>query len=884
MKLTEKLSDALSWIPNPFKAAAERGRPVKPMDWAETPEPRRTQGYTTIYNSDMFLKIPPFPISYARMYEIAMLDPCTRACIYNLNLFSYMDGFQWVPKWTSKCPKCKTEYTGETPLDRCPECDPDPDDLFTLLGQIATSDESQEKLQANILETASPKTKMEYPNPKEYEKVDDFFKCCNNAGQSLENVMRSITIDWNTCDDAYVVMRKKYIIAPYKKLPATKKYPRGEIVSSRIIEILRGAPYLIRKVIDQNNRVGGRWYKCLLCEQLRGVSTIIENENWGADRFSVEGSTMVKVERKTNGPGWKPPKCPKCGAKTHDIIYFEMLTEAGNIQKYFIEGEILHRQKWSPSTAYGQPPVLTLLIIQEGLVYQNLYIRDWFGERKVPTGVLSVVTANLRSFMDFWKSELIKRKEDKQHIPIIPTEPEGTGFGGVGGVKWVPLFQTLAEMQYTDSRNEMRQRVEAMYGISADIKTGAGEKRELSEKERKVITNEQRLINLTLKEITKQFNIKDWCHEAVPSEEVGLLRKLMRDKEEIQNMQMVKNMGFEVDRDANDKWRFWKPVIDKEQEAQLQQLIQAKFQLEAQMKQQKEQEAMQSYNAGVGDPKTQPEKGKQDPYNRGVTKTQHIEKGDNCLLCEQLEVQDWEFIMKCYQTGIDIYSYEPDGNYDVAKSVVKRGGKYCVVHGSPQKEGSKTDKPKGTAIKCYDDPKKAHAMHYAIRMSKKRRGELKKEQPPDAWMERCMASVSGKADEPGALCNWVWNNWRGRAVSKAFGEGRIGKATSEAEPTQMRTQGRIKTDIDQKPKSGSTYTPGAAEGSICPECGQRFENKQALGGHMQTAHKGGQTPGDPAMEAPDMEAQLDKINALITALLTSIAASHRPTNTIQTRY
>jgi hypothetical protein len=53
---------------------------------------------------------------------------------------------------------------------------------------------------------------------------------------------------------------------------------------------------------------------------------------------------------------------------------------------------------------------------------------------------------------------------------------------------------------------------------------------------------------------------------------------------------------------------------------------------------------------------------------------------------------------------------------------------------------------------------------------------------------------------------------------------------------------------------------------------------------MQTAHKGSQTPGEPAMEAQDLEAQLDKINALITALLTSIAASHRPTNTIQSRY
>jgi len=57
--------------------------------------------------------------------------------------------------------------------------------------------------------------------------------------------------------------------------------------------------------------------------------------------------------------------------------------------------------------------------------------------------------------------------------------------------------------------------------------------------------------------------------------------------------------------------------------------------------------------------------------------------------------------------------------------VVKRGNAYCVVHGHPQKPGSKTDKPKGTAIKCYsftpgneqsenEARRKAFKMHRAI--------------------------------------------------------------------------------------------------------------------------------------------------------------------------
>lgn len=61
---------------------------------------------------------------------------------------------------------------------------------------------------------------------------------------------------------------------------------------------------------------------------------------------------------------------------------------------------------------------------------------------------------------------------------------------------------------------------------------------------------------------------------------------------------------------------------------------------------------------------------------------------------------------------------------------VKKSGKcYSVTHGSPQKPGSKRDKPEGTVIKKYcpgkegvkseeEARKKAYAMHTAIVKSK----------------------------------------------------------------------------------------------------------------------------------------------------------------------
>lgn len=60
---------------------------------------------------------------------------------------------------------------------------------------------------------------------------------------------------------------------------------------------------------------------------------------------------------------------------------------------------------------------------------------------------------------------------------------------------------------------------------------------------------------------------------------------------------------------------------------------------------------------------------------------------------------------------------------EVEYGVENRGGEkpYCVVHGSPQKAGSKTDKPKGSIIKCYKDKADADRHHKAIIISQAKR-------------------------------------------------------------------------------------------------------------------------------------------------------------------
>lgn len=56
--------------------------------------------------------------------------------------------------------------------------------------------------------------------------------------------------------------------------------------------------------------------------------------------------------------------------------------------------------------------------------------------------------------------------------------------------------------------------------------------------------------------------------------------------------------------------------------------------------------------------------------------------------------------------------------------IEKRNGKYCVVHGHPKKPGSKTDKPEGSVIKCFDTLAEAEKMHKAIIISQQKQKEF----------------------------------------------------------------------------------------------------------------------------------------------------------------
>lgn len=93
------------------------------------------------------------------------------------------------------------------------------------------------------------------------------------------------------------------------------------------------------------------------------------------------------------------------------------------------------------------------------------------------------------------------------------------------------------------------------------------------------------------------------------------------------------------------------------------------------------------------------------------------------------------------------------------ETVVKRGDKWCVIHCHGAEAGK--------AIKCFSTKAQADAMHRAIQANKETISATEDSRPPKAWWDKCIASVSGKADDPDALCNWIWH-YQKENVTEAY--------------------------------------------------------------------------------------------------------------------
>ena len=307
----------------------------------------------------------------------------------------------------------------------------------------------------------------------------------NSMEQSFLHILYEIENDLNIVDDAYLILVKEYYLDN-----------NGEIRMHRIKEIYRGDPVTMAIYSDE---VGERGTK--------GFTSLNDRNFLAEDQHECH---------------------PETNESLHPVHY---VNRAKGEEQYFIEGEVLHFSKYSPSRLYGQSPVLTLFSHITTLLAMEQYVNTSYTKSRMPRGLLAVQTRNMESMRTFWRSVKEKMEEDKHFIPIMGIEADN----GKGSVEWIKFMDSLKEMDYVAVKEDLRDRIAAFYGVSkifmADNSASGGLNNEGMQI---LVTNRavemaQNVYNLyVFPWLAEEFGITDWKLVLPPSEEedeIAVMRK-----------------------------------------------------------------------------------------------------------------------------------------------------------------------------------------------------------------------------------------------------------------------------------------------------------------------------------------------------------------------
>ena len=369
-------------------------------------------------------------------------------------------------------------------------------------------------------------TELRVPDPKQLEYIEKFLdRYVNKSEQLFIDVLRELEDDLNTMDDAYIVMVKEYFLDG-----------NGKIRMHRVKELYRGDPVTMYIYADEN---GVRGTKGFTCVNHRDIITTEPHET-----------------------------CEVCGSNLFPIHY---VNRVGGEDQYFLEGEVLHFSKYSPSRLYGLSPILTLYNHIMTLIAMENYVNSSYTKSRMPRGLLAVQTRNMESMRSFWRSVKEKMEQDPHFIPVMGIEAEN----GKGAVEWIKFMDSLKEMDYVSVKDDLRDRISAFYGVSkvfmADNTTSGGlnnEGMQILVTNRAVQMAQNVYNNYVFPFLVKQFGITDWELKLPPSEEEDEIAVLRKREIEVNIAASIKNLGFEIDMDEDGNFTYTKPEPEEPEQTE----------------------------------------------------------------------------------------------------------------------------------------------------------------------------------------------------------------------------------------------------------------------------------------------------------------------------
>jgi len=344
---------------------------------------------------------------------------------------------------------------------------------------------------------------VEDPDPEQQERLVKFMDDCNIFDQSLEEVLRQFHFDLNSIDDAFI-----YLVKEYKKAD-------DDTLRSKINEIRRLNPALIEFDLDAAGLPKNAHFMCP-----------IHRED-------------VKEE---------PGECHKddCELDMQPVMYKYYHR---NQHIFLFDGEVIHLSKFSPSETYGWSPILTIFEKALTLIGMDKNLYRYFFERKMPASMMMVFTDDPESLRRERQQIAAQTRLDPNYIPMVAVSSRNNR----GRVDMVRLFHTLNEMDYLPVRNEIRERIAAMWGVTPAWQGAPEAFGGLSTQTQqlvvmsRVVEGDQRLFHeKVFPQILEAFGITDWGLKLPNPEEKAEATRISFSQQKAQIAQQFIGLGFDV--------------------------------------------------------------------------------------------------------------------------------------------------------------------------------------------------------------------------------------------------------------------------------------------------------------------------------------------------
>ena len=345
--------------------------------------------------------------------------------------------------------------------------------------------------------------KVENPSMDEKKRLEELILDCNIFDQTLEEVFRQFHYDVNSIDDGFIYLVKEYTS------------DEGNKITSRVKEIRRLNPALVEFDLD--------------------TAGLPKNAHF-----------LCPIHREDVGE--KPGVCKASGC-THRLWPAMYKYYHRNQHVYLFDGEVIHVSKFSPSETYGWSPILTIFEKALTLIGMDKNIYRYFFERKMPASMVMVTTDDPESLRRERAHIAAQTRIDPNYIPMVAVSSRNNR----GRVDMVRLFHTLQEMDYLPVRQEIRERVAAMWGVTPawqgtpDAFGGLSTQTQQLVVMGRVVEADQRLFHEKVIPILMDaLSITDWVIQLEQPEEKAEATRISFAQQRAQIANQFLQMGFDV--------------------------------------------------------------------------------------------------------------------------------------------------------------------------------------------------------------------------------------------------------------------------------------------------------------------------------------------------